>query len=785
MNNFYSIAIDKHRLILLITCFFCTFSFAQISQKELDKLISTGSEKEILFTSSEMLADGYLYQCSQLTDKLITFQPNNSNYNYRKAYLLIEMATDYEGAIPYFEKAVLKTSRNWDMFNTNETESPTDAIYQLAKCYHMNNQLDEAKVQYNDFILKSDKKSPNVFLAKVALQQIEVAKIENAKAPTATILNLQFPVNTNAPEYSPVISLDGSALYYTSRKAWGTAKDDENRDPRFNQLPEDVYVSYKDFDDTWIQSFKLDFCEISQNEATIAVSPDERRIYLYKDTEGNGDLFYSNIVVDKFKKIEHLNDRNINTSAWETHGSISVDGKFLFFVSDRKGGFGGRDIYKCIKQADGSWGKPENCGPTINTRFDEESPFVSVDNQYLYFSSNGEKSMGGFDIFKAKLDGTGNWSNPINVGVPFNSTCDDLFYTTTYDGRTGYFTSFRKGGVGEKDIYEIKIIDPEPSNAIHLTGNIHNLDKTPFPEDLSMNLECSDCITKEKVIFPRLRDGFFYSTLEPCKEYTMVFTFDSGKKEAYREKLNTNCKNEGEEIYKEIWLKRQELFHINGIAGKVEDQVTREPLSDVAVVIFDEKGNKILGTVKTNAEGVFVSDTLRNLIAGNEMNLKFSLEKQGYIPVELSLVKTVGGRFMIDAGVLDMKKIEIGTDLAIILNPIYFDYNKADIRPDAALELDKIIEIMQQNPKMVIALGSHTDARGSDDLNRKLAKRRAISSVDYIVSKGISKKRITGKGYGEDKLKKSNDEINAMKTGAEKDVAHQLNRRTEFIVVKK
>jgi outer membrane protein OmpA-like peptidoglycan-associated protein len=130
-------------------------------------------------------------------------------------------------------------------------------------------------------------------------------------------------------------------------------------------------------------------------------------------------------------------------------------------------------------------------------------------------------------------------------------------------------------------------------------------------------------------------------------------------------------------------------------------------------------------------------------------------------------------------------ELEVGTDLGLVINPIYFDYRKWNIRPDAAVELDKIVKIMKDNPKMKIALGSHTDARGTDEENRILADKRAKSSVDYIVSKGIARNRITGTGYGESQLKVSNEEIDATYLWVDKEKLHQLNRRTEFIIIAK
>ena len=170
------------------------------------------------------------------------------------------------------------------------------------------------------------------------------------------------------------------------------------------------------------------------------------------------------------------------------------------------------------------------------------------------------------------------------------------------------------------------------------------------------------------------------------------------------------------------------------------------------------------------------------------MKVHLDVTKTGYAPTSVDADITFGGEPTVRLNeVINplVAELEVGTDLGLVINPIYFDYRKWNIRPDAAVELDKIVKIMKDNPKMKIALGSHTDARGTDEENRILADKRAKSSVDYIVSKGIARNRITGTGYGESQLKVSNEEIDATYLWVDKEKLHQLNRRTEFIITAK
>src|SRR3989344_5384307 len=647
-------------------------TFAQYTDEQLQDILKNSSEQELVTENSQMLQEGYLYQAGLVGDRLLELNPNSSNYNYRRGFVYLEMSRDFVKALPMLEKAVLSTDKNFDMYSAGEKSAPTDAIYHLARCYHLAENITKAEEYYNKFIAVSNPKSEFVFFAKLNLEQCAVARKQMEVPRKVKLQNIGSPVN----------SLDGSALYFTSRRGWLNGSSNKGIDTRINQLPEDIYVSYRDFDGTWTEPTRMEFCDSIQNEATMAVSPDERRIYLYQDTQGNGDVFYSDFSTNRFQEVTHFENRNVNSASWETHCTVTPDGQNMYFVSDRKGGFGGRDIYRIVKLPDGEWSNPVNMGPGINGPFDEESPFIAVDNKTLYYSSNGNKSMGGFDVFVTVRDENNVWSDPINLGYPLNSTGDDLFYTTTVDGMTGYLTSFRVDGFGEKDIYEVQNDYLGMKNIAVLKGKINTVGGKPLPEDVSITLRCTNCGDPfDRKVFPRMRDGVFLSSLEPCREYEMIFSYEGGKQEFHKETFDTDCEKQYQEVYREVWL---------------------------------------------------------------------------------------------------------DTDLTTIIDikPIYFDYNKSNIRPDAKVELDKIVKIMKENPGIKIELGSHTDSRGTDESNRALSDRRAKSSAAYIVSQGVASNRIIGKGYGESKLIVTDSAISGMGTDAEKEAGHQKNRRTEFLIVK-
>ncbi len=549
-------------IIQLTTIIAITFSnsiFAQtLSEEEVRKIADTGSESELVMQTSTLTQEGYLYYASLLADKLVEKKPQSSNYNYRKGFLMLEIYRDYPGAKKHFVIASRDVNNNYDMYSAKETSAPTDAFFHLASCYHLEENIDSAEFYYNKFMEVSNKKSELLEVTKLRLEQCKEARKMMASPVNVYLKNIGPAINTSYPEYSPVVSLDGSALYFTSRRPWSGGETERFRDLAIHQYPEDVYVSYLDFDSTWTDPVRLDFCEPKRNEASISVSSDERMIYLYEDTTGNGDIYTTDFYHAKFNEIEPLDIDGVNTDAWETHCMMSPNKQRFFFVSDRKGGYGGRDIYVMERKRNGKWTNPKNLGPGINTEYDEDSPFIAIDNKTLYFSSNGPKSIGGFDIFKSEMDQDSSWSESMNLGYPFNSTNDDIFYTTTIDGKRGYMTSYRADGQGEKDIYEIYNDYLGVKDVAILKGLIKTVDNKPIPEDFAINvrLVCVDCEdgTDSRFVYPRLRDGVFMTGLKPCKTYKLEYTNLTDSALMYEDGFTTFCDTAYQEIYRELLL---------------------------------------------------------------------------------------------------------------------------------------------------------------------------------------------------------------------------------------
>lgn len=767
----------KIKLIIALL-FLPLISFSQLTEGEVREMAQSATEQELVIQSSTMIQEKYYFHAEIVVDRLLIMKPESANYNYRKGFLILGSRSDYIEALPYLKKAAEFTDKNYDAYSIREESAPTDAYYHLGRCYHLNEELDMARKFYKKFIEFSNKNSPVIEYAELNLKQCEVADnlIKNPKP--VIVKNIGDKVNRSTPEYAPVISLDGTSLYFTSRRGWEDKSTDAFRDPMLNNFPEDIFVSYQDYEGEWSSPEKLAFCDNELNEATIAVSSDERKIYVYQDASGGGDIYFSNFEKNKFEDLEKLRHNGVNTKYWETHCTVTPDGQNLYFVSDRPDGYGGRDIYRIVKLPNGKWSEPLNMGPGINTKYDEDSPFIAPNNKTLYYSSNGPQSMGGFDVFVTFRDEDNVWSTPINLGYPINSAGDDIFYTTTVDGLRGYLSSFRKGGYGEKDIYEIQndYLGNRPIST--LKGHIYTSDNKPLPESVLVKLECLNCEFKEdNITHPRIKNGSYFSVLERCKEYSV--SFYDGKKHLKSLMFSTKCNAENEEIIKNY------AFGGYTLAGTVSDDKSLELLENAKVEFINQKDQSVFESFDTDKNGAFSSNYLDNFEFGEHVNFDVRVSKENYLTRTFKADITLGMEPHIQLDYL-INKTEIGTDIGTVfnINPIYFDLDKSNIRPDAAIELDKIVKIMNENPSITIELGSHTDCRASKAYNISLSNRRAKSSAKYIQERIDNSKRIYGKGYGESQL--VNDcECEGDLVSDCTDEEHQANRRTEFRIVKK
>lgn len=584
-------------------------------------------------------------------------------------------------------------------------------------------------------------------------------------------------VNTSNSEFSPVFFKKNDYMMFASNRRNTSVK---NKTFAWdNSYFIDMYTVSKQDTITFNETTQMskDITSI-YHDGPCCLSEDEKTIYITRTNYLNKKLQKSEKKVVNLKLFILKKDDKGQLGVAESfpfnsdeysigHPAITKSGQRLYFVSDMPGGYGQTDIWYS-DLVNNAWQKPINLGPAINTEGREMFPYI-FDNGTMFFSSDGKIGLGGLDIFFAvpELD---LYFEPQSLGYPINTHYDDFGFALNKDLKTGYFSSNREGGKGNDDIYFFR--SKEPIIGSSISGVIF--------EDSSKELLTNAWVyllDNNKLVIDSIkvnsRAEYQFKIEDPSK----VYYVGAKERSKYYDRL---------EMVKEILSgdnkKDIGLFPKYKTTCTVKDAKTNSLVEGVKIKFMDKKTYTIK-TYTTNLEGAF-TDVIRNKKINDTLQFVIRYEKEGYITVEKLYNMILGVNTIIDLHE-SVQKLEIGTDIAkvIQINPIYFDLAKWDIRADAAKELDKIVKVMQENETMIIELGSHTDCRSSKSYNLLLSDRRAKSSAAYIVSKGIAKKRIIGKGYGENKL------INQCACEGKNvvfcsELEHQENRRTEFIIIK-
>lgn len=686
--------LNMKKILTILSILFAINSFAQNKEftKENFKDDKDGLKeaKKNLEQGDKLFAEGSVFY-RQALDFYIPankFNPNNAQLNYKigKCYLFSSFKLK---ALPFLEKAI-QLDANVD----------PQIHFVLGKAYHLDMQWDKAILEYKKFQGTLSVKEFKDLIDEVnkKIQECITGK-ELVKNPIRVFIDNVGPeINSAYPEYGPVISADESVLMFTSRRPGTTGgKVDES----LNEPFEDIYVSYNK-NGKWTQAVNVGKpINTEGHDATMGLSPDGQTLLIYIDEKGNGNVFQCDLKGDAWSKPERLN-KNVNTDYHESSASLASDGKRMFFVSNRPDGLGDRDIYMSTKDEKGRWGKAENLGPTINTQWGEEGIFIHPDGKTIYFSSQGHKTMGGYDIFKSVYDAaTKTWSTPENLGYPVNTPDDDVFFVVSASGKHGYYASFNGNGYGEKDIYLVTFLGPE--------------------KPMIMNNE----------------DNLLASLAAPVKETVIAPT---------------------------LQIKEAQLTILK---GTITDALTKKPL-EATVELIDNVKNEIIASFTSNSS---TGRYLVSLPAGR--NYGIAVKKEGYLFHSENFDIPNTAAFQEVTKDVELKNVAVGSK--IILKNIFFDFDKATLRPESTNELERLTKLLQDVPTLKIEIGGHTDSKGADDYNKKLSDNRAKAVVDYLVSKGIAANRLTSMGYGEEQPIATNDN----------DEGRQLNRRTEFKILSK
>lgn len=403
------------------------------------------SERKLLNQARKYLDDEKFESAQEKYEKLLALNPTDDVYNFEAGIAYFFPLQQRTKSIPYFENALK---------NSTEDTIP-ELYYYLARAYHYNNEYDKSYKAFQNFKPFVNERSTagrnliketDYFIERNQNGEFFLTNINE----DVEITNLGNIINSEYGEYAPVFKPNENVLIFTSRR-----KTDDNKIAPDTKPYENIYAAKLNNNNNWeIITDKNELLKhlpenynSKKHNAGIIYSSDGKRLYLYKEDK----IWQSNLKDNNWTELKKL-EKSINSSIYNIPSiSISADNKQLFFVALRSDGLGGKDIYKATLNDQGEWSDVVNLGDKINTKYDEDSPYLSEDGKTLYFSSRGHKGMGGYDIFKSELI-NGEWSEPKNLGIPYNSPADDIFFIPQSETE-GFFASSRKHGFGEMDIY--------------------------------------------------------------------------------------------------------------------------------------------------------------------------------------------------------------------------------------------------------------------------------------------------------------------------------------------
>jgi outer membrane protein OmpA-like peptidoglycan-associated protein len=492
----------------------------------------------------------------------------------------------------------------------------------------------------------------------------------------------------------------------------------------------------------------------------------------YKNKSQDGvvklQLFSSEFQNGRWQKEVSLPFNNSEYSV--AHSSLTADGSTMYFASDMPGGYGGVDLYKTNRTPDGQWGKVENLGSKINTEGNEMFPFIHDDENMLFFSSNGHLGIGGLDVFVVKVKES-EFGNVQNLGVPINGMKDDFSFVMDSKSQNGFFSSNREGGLGNDDIYSFVLSKPYVSTKV-IEGIVIDEKGNLLPGSRVILYDKTGFVIKT---IETDADATFKFEVEPDEDYVL----QGSKKEYFTVEKDLVADLGKSEEKVDLVLEKDPGF---SMIVKVFDLKTKEPIIGVDVVVIDQlKGNRVASTTTIGGLRILLIDIALN----DSGSYHISLNKRGYFPktVTYNVRFTEPGEHDIHSEI-DLSMLPLVKDIRqmVKVNPIYFDVNKYEITADSEIELDKIVMVMNQYPKMIVELSSHTDCRARKSYNLRLSNNRAKASAEYIKSRISNPDRISGKGYGESRLLNHCEcETNRIIDCSREE--HQINRRTEFKII--
>jgi outer membrane protein OmpA-like peptidoglycan-associated protein len=675
-------------------------------------------------------------------------------------------------AIPYFEQAL-----------NIKKDLPPKAYYDLASLYLKDEQLQKAMEMFGSYrdLVKLDKKA--VALADRGYQSCQNAIAMMSVPRNFTVHSFPGSVNTKYTEYNPVVSADESVLAFTALRP------NTGRTRSGDKFIEEIYVAYNK-SGNWSEPNVVPLAS-QYNVGTAGISADGQKMVVFMGGATDpGNLFLVTKSGDTWSKPSILSP-TINSSGLESTSSLTPDGKVIYFASDRQGGRGGLDIWKIEMKNDGKWSAPINLGPDINTKDNEDAPFIHPDQKTLFFTSDGHATIGGRDIFKTSLV-NGKWTNPENMGYPVNTTSNDNYFTLLADGKRAYFSSDRKGGQGAQDIYYLDL--PENAMTIPLTmikGRVLN-GETGKPMPTKMYVVDNE--TKKELEFvysPDPKTGEYLIILPPSKNYDIIIESEGFLPYT----LNINIPNQTYfyELYQQVSLKTIKQFDV--VVGQ-EVQVKNAFYDTDGDVKKDVRISNEAKLVQTNKVDVY--DMMLDLMAaGDKEGVDYlvsliehtdPIDGVNFNEKENSKIEVVTRTYYFDESdesKFEQKKVDGKTvfslptinfteelknkgqevkattfDKAALSKfvKVFFDQGKSDLKPQYNAELDNILKALQQNLTLGVEISGFASVEGTEEANRELSNKRAIAVLDYLNHQGVVRRRIIAKGYGATKDQTSSKE---------------------------
>jgi len=770
----------KKIYVLIITMFCIGFVFSQEIKPD-RKFINK------FYDAEAFMYEGNFDEALPLLLELHNMDPDNANVQYKLGYCYLNTRLNKKDALEYLEYSAEYINPDYKADNHKERKAPLECLLYLGQAYRFNFKFEKSLDVLNDLIGRlSPKNKEDAELIKIAEHEIEItnnAIYFVANPVDAEVKNMGSAVNTEFCDHSPVLDMNEEFLFFTSKRP-RAGETEINQD-------EDVFISRnKNF--VWQEANRMDDnVNSTMNEASIGLSADAKTMFIFRSEGPN----MGNVMVTHSNNYTIWSDpvslsAEINSKFRETHACLSPDGNTLYFVSNREGGVGGRDIYVMHLMPDNTWSEPKCLGPNINTIYDEETPFIHPDGVTMFFSSKGHNSMGGYDVFQVKMTGQDEFSEPKNLGFPINTPDDEVSYVLNADGRRAYMASAKDGGLGDLDIYEII------QSGIYInTMAVYNGQVTDINNQTPKNLKIRvfDKNDGKKVGVYRSGTQGYYLILQPGTDYVVQYEADGylmAVTEVSPQKENVQS---FQKKYVPIPLdpivmmsfkyqnyvyfaKDDEKFTDQSVPA-LEDVITKNKASDKLIVnvnYIPGKEKEIL--TKQRGENI-VNYLVNNGFDRNNIYLNGGFPagyKDIYCLDMREYVEYAGTNLPVDTA----RTIKHTGDTLYIEN-IFFAFDKFDIQSQYFANLNALADYLKLNPSAKIEIGGHTDWLGSNEYNYLLSYHRSKTVKDYLVSKGANAENLITTKYGEG----TPIAQNAYPGGADDPVGRQYNRRAEFKVL--